>query len=287
MSQSIPDRLDGVLSTRITSAFRELLTSKHLYQSVQLDTEVTGIKEIEDAVGNVKASLMQGWLSQLESNWIADDPARRSDSLPLFSSRLRFCPPDIKTFCKECDGIEAFNLSSAEDLLARGGSVNVPLRSRKGATVQVFALSYVCQSCKSIPEVFLVRRDGHRLTLSGRTPIEHVAVPSDIPKVVSRFYSSAVVARQSGQTLAANFFLRTVVEQFSNSKTSAGTADESIEQYMDALPKDFRARFPSFRDIYGVLSSDIHSAIGSSEVFDHRLEKVVKHFKARRLFELE
>lgn len=91
----------------------------------------------------------------------------------------------------------------------------------------------------------MVRREGTKLTLSGRTPIEKVEVPKVIPKTVDRFFSGAIVAYQSGQILAGNFLLRTLLELFASPKaTGAKTADVAIDQYMGSLPEVFRARFP-------------------------------------------
>ena len=117
------------------------------------------------------------------------------------SEYMFFEPPDIKLFCSRCDRVEAFNLVSAGDFIndwRRYG--NRPVDA-ENAAIQVFCLAYLCQSCKGVPEVFLVRRERQRLMLSGRTPIEHVTVPARL-KTVKRFYRGAVVAHQSGETLA-------------------------------------------------------------------------------------
>jgi hypothetical protein len=50
--------------------------------------------------------------------------------------------------------------------------------------------------------------------LSGRAPIEHVLVPNVIPKNAAGFFKDALIAYQSGQTLAALFLLRTLIEQW-------------------------------------------------------------------------
>jgi hypothetical protein len=277
-----------ILTQRIESAFRQLLESKHLYQSLQVDLSTNGVSAIEDAGdSNEKFALTQQWISYHQANWLASDPTSdQVNPISFVLNNIFFRPPDIKTFCGQCDRIEAFNLTSIENFLARGGAINTLIHGRSG-TVQIFVLSYLCQSCKSIPEVFLIRREGTRLTLSGRSPIEHVDVPKTIPKSVEQFFSSAIVAHQSGQSLAGNFLLRTLIEQFAKTKAlNPKTADDAIDQYMDGLPDDFKTRFPSFRDIYSVLSSDIHSAIGSPEVFDESKAKIIKHFEARQLFDL-
>jgi hypothetical protein len=284
--QPVPSRV--VLRSRIETAFAELLQSKHLYQSVQVDFSTTGVKRIEEAAGNQKLVLLQEWSSLHSSNWIPRDPQEPPSPIPFpLSDNLDFRPPDIKTFCSNCNRIEAFNLASVENFLARGGAVNVDLHNRYGIVVQVFVLSYVCQSCKSVPDVFVVRREGPKLTLSGRTPIEHVDVPKVIPKSVATFYSGAIVAHQSGQTLAGIFLLRTLLEQYAYTKsTNPQSADDAIDQYMNGLPADFKARFPSFRDLYSALSVDIHTAKGSPSTFDDSISKIIKHFEARRLYDL-
>lgn len=284
--KSKPENSHEIIRRRVEAVFRELLETKHLYQSLQVDFSTTGVESIENASGNIKFALAQEWSSLHQANWIAQDPKSPPDNIPLFHN-ISFRPPDIKTFCTVCDRIEAFNLESVENFLARWGAINVDLKGRSGHTVQVFVLSYTCQSCKSVPEVFLVRREGPRLIISGRTPLEHVDVPKAIPKGVARFYSGAIVAHQSGQTLAGNFLLRTLLEQFAKTKAAAPkTADDAIDQYTAMLPLDFNNRFPSFRDLYSVLSNDIHLAKGSPEVFEDMRAKIVKHFAARELFEL-
>jgi hypothetical protein len=149
-------------------------------------------------------------------------------------------------------------------------------------------LEYTCQSCKQTPEVFLVRRRGVKLTNEGRSPIEHVEVPAFIPKPVRRFFSGAVVAHQSGQTLAALFLLRTVIEQWARAATESVKvqADQVLDDYMLTLPEDFRARFPSLRALYGELSVDMHAATGSSGLFSRAVTEICEHFDARRLFKL-
>ena len=58
------------------------------------------------------------------------------------------------------------------------------------------------------------------------------------------------------------------------------------DAYQDALPKDFKERFPSLKDIYGRLSDAMHSANDDAAVLDDCSAKIIKHFEARKLFEL-
>ncbi len=281
------NRLAESFKQRIYQGVKTLLESKHLYQSVQVEygdltDSITGDPRL------VKVMIRQ-FEGLVNGEWLCSNPSR---NIPLIhqqkgSESITFDLPDAKLFCDECNRVEAFNVVSAEDFTQRGGfSRGEP--ATENQTVQAFVASYLCQSCKSVPEVFLIRRQGSKLTLCGRAPIEHVAVPSVIPRSVRQFYSGAVVAHQSGQTLAGLFLLRTLVEQWVRQQTpdSEGRADEVLEKYMQGLPQDFRDRFTSMRDLYSRLSGDIHEARGSSDLFGEAIDAVVEHFEARRLFKL-
>lgn len=122
----------------------------------------------------------------------------------------------------------------------------------------------------------------------GRSPIEHVDVPEHLPSGrVRDYYSGAIVAHQSGQTLAGLFLLRTFIEQWVKSLGAPHEyADKAIEWYMDTLPHFFKAAFPSLRDLYGELSIAIHAANASAELFDGTKRKIDKHFDGRRVHEI-
>jgi hypothetical protein len=98
-----------------------------------------------------------------------------------------------------------------------------------------------------------------------------------------------VVAHQSGQTLAGNFLLRTLIEQWVRSFPLAAEmrADVALGWYYDNLPADFKGRFPSLRSVYEMLSVDIHAAKGDAKVFNSESARIVKHFDAWRVFELD
>jgi len=199
-----------VFRIAVVAGFRDLLQSKHLYQSVQLP-QPPRWSEIAEKPANDDPNLSRAWVEYefrerltQTARWFIEDPAATRRSLDVSGNveaveALRFRPPDLKLFCTPCERVEAFNLISAEDFLQR--TQHMQQKGNVGA-VQLFVLSYQCQSCKGVPEAFLVRRQAARLTLSGRSPIEHVSVPNQIPKAVKRFYRGAVVAHQSGETIA-------------------------------------------------------------------------------------
>ena len=119
--------------------------------------------------------------------------------------------------------------------------------------------------------------------------MEVALVPRFIPKNVKRFYGGALVAHQSGQTLAGIFLLRTLLEQWARSQVPKppSQAEILVDKYMASLPADFRERFSSMRTLYGRLNEDIHAATGSEDTFKTALTQIDEHFDARRIYKLD
>lgn len=256
----------------IENAFKRLFEEKHLYQSVSIDENE--VNRIADAAGRGPSIAIK---SAVEKMWAPEGAPQGPKS--QLAGHIFFKTPHVKLFCTICDRVEAYSHVYTSDVTGFN-SVN--------QNIQVFAVSYLCQSCRRLPEVFIVRRERLKLILCGRAPIENVYVPNDIPKSIRRFYSGAIVAHQSGQTLAGIFLLRCLIEQWARISTANPTAyvDQVIDSYMDSLPDDFKARFASLRDYYGKLSADIHGVVGSSDLFSETCQVITTHFEARRLYQL-
>lgn len=282
------------LSSKVDEAFRRLLETKHLYQSYRLSRDAIKAAAISSESGN-RESLLATIDSALDAEWKALDEISRQEfergpvaagTPPL----VAFYVDSLKSSCATCQKVMPFNLIKSVELRegrTRGAASSEP-------RCQDFVFVYQCQGCRSVPDSFLVRRQGDKLTLCGRAPIEYVEVPPYVPKKVRKYYSGAVVAFQSGQVLPALFLLRVLIEQFVRGRLEKDSeanrneslrADQAVEAYGKALDEDFRQRFPSLKDIYGDLSSAIHAAEESAEVFEDSLAKIEKHFDARRVYE--
>ena len=276
----------------IKDSLKLLLEAKHLYQNINIDFDnlVSSICDKIDTKYNPQFKLKL--YSIYNNNWdIIENKnyMKRSAINTTKSSEdiISLEPPDVKLFCKVCGGKEAYNLVSCLDFLTRDYIKDDSFRS-KGKTIQIFILSYLCQSCKNVPEVFMIRREGLKIILSGRTPMEHIDVPKIIPKNIKEYYSSAIIAYQSGQVLAGLFFIRTLIEQWTKFITSSDNkyADEALGLYMEGLPKDFKDRFKSLKELYGELSIVLHKAELKDDLFNISIEYINEHFEARRLFKL-
>lgn len=290
----VSQRMRGEFSKRISLALKDLVENKHLYQSVSLECD--DLTDLGNELDSQIRGLVRMEFSQsVKGPWAPSAPANTprliagaQDSHNTSPSGIWFRPSDVKLFCSTCKRLEAFNLVSCRDFLTNELGLAGSFRIR-GNSVQAFVISFLCQSCKSVPEVFMVRRQGLKLTLCGRAPMAHLDVPAVVPKSVRSFYSGAVLAHQSGQTLAGNFMLRTVIEQWARIATGqvrVALADQVLDAYMITLPDDFKGRFPSMRNLYGELSVDIHGAVGSPELFEKARNEITEHFDARRLFKL-
>ena len=269
--------LRGSFQERITESLRALLETRHLYQSVRVDHDSeleetileTLVPKAEKPGPHKVARILFNKVVKEEWEWQASLP------MDLRDPPLLLEPPDVKLYCTECQRREPFNHQATHTLVRHPGT-------------QVWAMVYVCQSCKGVPEVFLVRRDNLKLTLTGRAPIEDVALPRGVPKQVAKFLVAARLAFRSRQILPALFMLRTVIEQWARFATcsKATSADKLMDEYMARLPTKVASSFPSMRRLYDQLSDSLHLAEESEELYVRAEAEIVQHFEALRVYEV-
>lgn len=163
---------------------------------------------------------------------------------------------------------------------------------RKGKTVkcQTFMFPYQCQACKGEPLVFLVRREGMKLTLVGRNHFELPNVPKTIPKEETKFLGEATIAFNTGSPLAGLFLLRTTVEQYMRRVTGITeklSGDDLADRYATLLADDFpKSRYPSLKSVYDELSACIHAADANEAQFLKSRADIEKHFDLLKHFPL-
>lgn len=273
---------------------KELLEKKHLYQSLKLEWKTLDLpikSRLEKYPSPVRKDILEQVMYFKIGPWVflPQRPEHPPNSGPLIIFQLLSCElPTISIYCSNpnCHRIQPHNPLFADDCTRY--VPNGPKQTLRGEDfTQVLVFSYLCQGCKNEAVVFLIHREGEKLTVAGRSRIEEVQVPSYIPKGQKKYYSGAIVAFQSGQILAGLFMLRTFIEQVSrvSSKDKNGHADTVIDEYMESLPEDFKQRFPSLRDIYREISEAIHKAAEDANLFNGSLERINQHFKAKEIFE--
>ncbi len=249
--------------------------------------QIPGVEAIQP---NLQQESRMVYDSVHEFKWKLPARGIRAGRLPYYEGKqperaegsINITPKTIKIFCSICDSVQPYNFMYGSDVLEDDFQDN-------SLNIQVFFLAYMCQSCKSSPEVFMIRREKMKITHSGRTPIEKVDVPKIIPNAQKEFFSDAVILFNAGKILAGKFLLRTVIEQyirdFTNNKTSQNL-EELFDEYSASLPDDFKQRFPSLTNIYSQLSADIHSANSDKDLFIKSQQDIQEHFDAKRLFKI-
>ena len=299
------DFVSAAFHKMVADGLGELLERRHLYQSVTIDMAPYDQREeqIRKAIADKRpvtneSSAVYNRIIQFRSGpWafslegvlpaILVPPQRKETPTPNW-----FNPPTVRVACTSCDGVAPPHNPGYLGLTT--DSVFTYTSRQRGT--QVFALPYQCQNCKCEPLFFLVRREGLKLTLVGRSQFPEVLIPDFIPKNQQKFYRNALIADQTAFTLAAALYLRCVIEQYfyqvvpeAEIKAIAGkpTGDELADLYAKTLPKGFPDSFPSLKKAYSDLSAIIHSGKENDETkksFVAIRTAVDGHFKAIQLF---
>ena len=289
-----------IASVAVEDAFRTLLENKHLYQSVEIAT--SGFAQYVDREAQKEISLQSqifpGRGSSRSKEQILEACRKKAiDGLRKMPFQMKFgetphqkgnlgiTVSTIKAICQNqgCGALWPHNVCADPSWL-------IPASSSHSGLHQIFILRYQCQACKKEPVSFLVRREGLKLTLAGRSPMEAVDVPKYVPTPVRKFYKGAVVAFNSGAILPGLFMLRTMIEQHMREKIKAGgkkmTGEEIADAYAATLDPDFSRRCQSLKPVYVTLSEAIHGAIDDKpEIFDREFAKILSHFEAKEIFE--
>lgn len=284
----------------IKDELKYIIENKHLYQNHEIS-----FQDFDEIFSNIKLLLnvsegnrhfykdVYSLAPLLNWNVIGTSSGQRS-ILSFYGQTkekteitfLNVIPPEtVKLFCSVCKNVEPYNLVSVSDLLNNSCVERIMVDKE---LIQVFAFAYQCQLCKSLPEIFVLRRKNMKISITGRSPIEQFPVKSFIPKNQYEYFSQANIAFNSGQILAALFLLRTFIEQYIreiNVDPDSRNIDELFEFYKSSLPPEFNSRFPSLKNLYDVLSIDLHSAKESEDDFLQTRTAIEKHFDAKRIFD--
>ena len=304
------------LKTEIEGRIKELLETKHLYQSVRVDDSVVAqslaqiendpnvIKEIRESsrgsyderatiVSNHKQSMFLASRRILDEEWPFITEHCDTQVKPDLPGRATpFLLPTISVTCEKCDAvIPPHNSGFRGQKINSDAVTSVTEKSGERVLQQTFMFPYQCQACKGEPLVFLVRREGLKLTLVGRNHFEVPQVPKTIPKEETNYFGDAVVAFNTGSALAGLFLLRTTIEQYMRRVLDTReklTGDVLADQYAQRLAADFpKERYPSLKTIYDELSACLHAADANETQFVKARTDIEKHFALLEHFPLK
>lgn len=266
---------------------KELLESKHLYQKISITP--TELMPHYKAYGEHIQAALQRKIT------VTDTP-----TVPHVNVIDLYLPViNVKLFCSSCGSREAFRpiwfSDITEQLIAKNKehqSANVKIFKIKfPSSFQIISLVFQCQRCEYESTTFLIKREGTDLYIEGRSPIEHLELPNFLPTDEKKWFRDAVIAYQTGKTLAALFYLRTFMEQFARRMTGISndkkTGDEIFTAYAGTLPESLRPTMPSLRDLYDKVSEAIHAANEDKPLFETTRQKIEEHFDIRRVHKLK
>lgn len=290
------------IRTSLVNIFRELVSSKHLYQKCEISlAELPALfkaegyfpsqPELHDLYDEAR---LRPW--RILTHHLGDDETMagifrraRAGCSPVGTPKedlwMEFYAPGVQLHCRECGTMTTFS--------ALGG----PLRNiengykRKGTngTEQVFTLGYRCESCRKSVYVILIRREGLKAHLCGFAPRRQQVATRVIPKKFECILLDATNSVAEGDVYAGFYHLRTLIEHYAKDKLNLASedrirGDDLVKQYNLQLHPTVKGLVPSFGPIYETLSGYMHARTGTSEDFQKHLNSVCDHIEAVALF---
>lgn len=267
-----------------SQAIKFLLENRHLYQSVNIQTLYESM---------VKNAVRYDWSDMAKMCVVFGaevDPLFRvelPDTLQLVCSNkicTKLMHPHNLALCV----LEKHGEAHGRDFQVYSRTLNAGYRyffksNNDSAVVQQFTIQYQCQSCKGEPLTFMIRRDGLKLQLVGRSSIEPCVLPEGFPSEENTLFSDAICASQTGSTLAGICLLRIAIEQYVRRavKDFKGRDLELIfDGYKSTLPDEYPISCAGLlRIAYDKLSECIHAAKPDGTCFNECLSDLSKHFK--------
>lgn len=234
-----------------------LLETKVLYQNCSFDPEV--IKNGESVVDPFSYQAAVESYKRIPVPIVMpmlSDASIATKIVSDLSSPSIFAPKTVCTSCSTCKG---------ETTPHNPIHVSQANKFDVAAPDQTYVLSYQCQKCKRGTLVFLVRKQGFKLQLVGRSQIPSLTIPKSFPKQQIDWFSDAQMAYQTGSHLAAICLLRVALEQYLRVATESEgvcTGDQLWARFKEKLPSDFPySRVTGLGEIYSRLSEIIHDPL--------------------------
>jgi hypothetical protein len=275
------------MESAVQDAISGLLEDKHLYQRSKVDYAGILAKYL-DVVPTQSKNMLPTIISQRMGGILTLERESRRHTA---TEGPTYILKNLKLYCADCGEREVYKCLWTRDICAETGddgyslAQTFPLKNQ----YQGFFLAYQCQRCKSDPMLFLIRRQNWSFILDGRSPIEEVSIPKEIPKTEAKYFRDSVVAFQSGKALPAILYLRVFIEAFCRRVTGTQTretGDELTDRYAKQLSEQQRSQMPSLKDWYGRLSEAIHDGREDIDLYTEARDEIVRHFEFRRLFRL-
>jgi hypothetical protein len=313
MSEVNPkDIVRSLIIENMRDHLKEIFEKKHLYQNIEIKLDkikdyistcvnkkyakrFTGYTQ-ENANNDLRKDLTTLLDDYIKSVWAFTTKNNDDDSIitypPLMSDGdiLPFILPTVNILCKCTEEFPMPHNPGYGDI--QGGFPSLILsRQYSSPIIQLFFITYRCQKCKGEPIAFILKRSNLKLQLVGRSKLDIIKIPKYLPKEESGYFRDAIIANNTGNNLAAIFYLRVFIEQYLRrvlNKFEKASGDDLAERYWALLSDDFpKDKYKSFGKIYEDLSMRIHEAKEDYAIYEESKINIEKHFDLLQHFPLK
>ena len=282
---------EEVMAQLIESSIAQLLSTKHIYQNIEID--LSRIKKLGDEKHTpekleyefrlrpwLPASKNTGYTQRERLITSTAMSGTQPTETALNDLNVLFTIPTIETSCAKCG--KFVHHDSIPYLASSPYHLN-PEAVKEPRGCQTFVFDFQCVACKGAPLKFIVTRTFNKIQLCGRSKVLEIPPPEFIPKKLRLIYSEAVASANCGDIYAGFYHLRTLLEH--HMKTSCSIEmSEYIEgdllcsKYYETL-NEAVARKAAVTNELKTCSKNLHARVGSFEEFTTVLKKVESHFK--------
>ena len=269
-------------------ALKFLLENKHLYQTVNIQSFYEAKAGEKKYDWSDMAKMVVGFDDATHVNFRVTLP----DTLQLVCAN-RECSQLVHPHNLSLCVLERLGRSTGNAFSVSSRTLNIGYRyffdtNDNKSAVQQFSVQYQCQTCKGEPLTFMIRRDGLKLQIVGRSRIEPCLIPEGVHSEMEGLLSDAICASQTGNTLAGICLMRIAIERYVRlvAQDKTGRDLEKIfEIYKTTLPEEFPSSCVGLlRIAYDRLSESIHAAQPDEMSFAESLKDITKHFKMLAAF---
>ena len=275
----------------IESSIAQLLSTKHLYQNIEID--LSRIKKLGDekyTPEKLEAEFRQRpWLpASKNTGYTQHERLIRSTAMSgtqpigtaLNDLNVPFTIPTIETSCDKCG--KFIHHDSIPYLASSPYHLN-PEAVKEPRGCQTFVFDFQCVACKGAPLKFIVTRTFNKIQLCGRSKVLAIAPPAFIPPKLRRIYSEALASANCGDIYAGFYHLRTLLEHHMKASCSIEMEEmveiESLCTRYYAIFDEVVARKAAVTNEFKICSKNLHNRTGTFDEFSAVLKKIESHFK--------